>query len=145
MEVPAGPAYERFIRAPGWRGWLGEGTYEPELPSERRDHNPKPGDPVMVRVWFPEPGARGWLLGRGHWEQQAKDPVPVIPGRLYRHRKGGHYLVLQRALDEATLRRVVVYQSTDPRDGRVWVRPYGQFSDGRFTLLDALPNPEVQP
>jgi hypothetical protein len=61
--------------------------------------------------------------------------VPVIPGRLYRHLKtGGFYRVLHHAVDENTLRPVVVYVPV-PRDGRsMWVRPWDQFSDGRFEL-----------
>lgn len=50
----------------------------------------------------------------------------------HRHRKGGLYRVVTTALIEATLELAVVYDSSD---GHVWVRPYKEFHDGRFTEL----------
>lgn len=45
----------------------------------------------------------------------------VIPYRIYRHFKGGMYLVLSVALNEETLESTVVYMSLNG-DGKVWTR-----------------------
>lgn len=51
----------------------------------------------------------------------------------HRHRKGGLYRVIkENAVIEATMQVAVIYEA---RDGTWWVRPYGEFFDGRFTLL----------
>lgn len=53
---------------------------------------------------------------------------------LYRHRKtGGLYTLLFEAILEKNLERVVVYRCTET--GKLWVRPYKEFFDGRFELL----------
>lgn len=44
-------------------------------------------------------------------------------------KSGGRYKLLGDATLEATLARYVMYQGTD---GRVWVRPWDEFYDGRF-------------
>lgn len=70
-------------------------------------------------------------------------PTP-LPGQLYCHRKGGLYVIVCIASEEATQRPVVVYQSR--QDGRYWTRPLEEFTDGRFwraaefttTLVDIL-------
>lgn len=49
--------------------------------------------------------------------------TPVI----YRHFKGGYYLVLGVATEEATGEHTVIYQSL--KDGRVWTRPYEVFNE----------------
>lgn len=55
----------------------------------------------------------------------------VSMGDTFRHRKtGGYYDVIAVAEIEATLATVVVYKAHG--DGRVWVRPIGEFMDGRF-------------
>lgn len=56
--------------------------------------------------------------------------------RIYRHKKtGGLYqIVFSEAVIEATLETAVVYRSVD--EGRVWVRPYAEFFDGRFEPID---------
>jgi hypothetical protein len=53
-------------------------------------------------------------------------------GRRYRHRKsGGTYLVvIDDAIIESSMERAVIYRSES--DGRVWVRPHADFTDGRF-------------
>uniref|UniRef100_UPI0040473F38 hypothetical protein n=1 Tax=Yoonia sp. TaxID=2212373 RepID=UPI0040473F38 len=48
------------------------------------------------------------------------------------HKKGGAYRHLHDGLLEADHSAVVIY---DDRDGRVWVRPHGEFHDGRFSPL----------
>lgn len=58
------------------------------------------------------------------------------PGDVAKHLKtGGIYRVLCVGKIEATLEPVVVYQSQ--KDGEVWIRPLGEFIDGRFTLYPA--------
>lgn len=52
----------------------------------------------------------------------------------WQHRKGGLYEVLHHAVNEADLRPVVVYRSL--KDNKIWVRPMGEFYDGRFTRYD---------
>ena len=48
----------------------------------------------------------------------------------HRHKKGGLYRVLGRAVLEADRSDVVVY---DDAEGTVWVRPVDEFEDGRFS------------
>jgi hypothetical protein len=64
------------------------------------------------------------------------------PGSRWRHYKGGEYEIIANALDEATLRHLVVYRA--PK-GTTWVRTIEDWSamveiDGvqkrRFTPLD---------
>ena len=64
------------------------------------------------------------------------------PGTRWRHYKGGEYEVIANALEEATLRHVVVYRA--PK-GTVWTRPMDDWNatvdvDGvqkrRFTPMD---------
>ena len=53
------------------------------------------------------------------------------PRQRFRHRKRGHiYQVISTGILERTMEPVVIYQSED--DGRIWVRPVGEFTDGRF-------------
>lgn len=60
--------------------------------------------------------------------------TPVQYGEWFTHRKGGVYRVIATGLIEATLEPCVVYKAE--QGGRVWVRPYDEFNDGRFTLID---------
>ena len=46
---------------------------------------------------------------------------------IYRHFKGGYYIVLSQATVEATGEQVVIYQSL--QDGRVWTRPLSVFCE----------------
>lgn len=46
---------------------------------------------------------------------------------IYRHFKGGYYVVQSLATIESTGEEVVIYQSL--QDGRVWVRPLAVFSE----------------
>lgn len=50
----------------------------------------------------------------------------------HRHRNGGLYRVLGKAIWEPDRTAVVIY---DDAEGQVWVRPKQAFDDGRFTLL----------
>lgn len=47
--------------------------------------------------------------------------VPI----MYRHFKGGYYLLVCHATDEATGEVLVIYKSM--KDGKVWSRPYRVF------------------
>lgn len=57
---------------------------------------------------------------------------PFVP--THRHRKGGEYRVLGRAVWEPDRTEAVIY---DDAEGNVWVRPAAEFDDGRFTPLPA--------
>ena len=54
---------------------------------------------------------------------QAKD---IIVGAIYRHFKGGYYLVTSVARNEADEKPTVVYQSVE-NIGQVWTRPVESF------------------
>ena len=60
--------------------------------------------------------------------------TPVQYGKWFTHRKGGVYNVIATGRIEATLEPCVVYMAE--KDNRVWVRPYDEFNDGRFKLID---------
>ena len=60
---------------------------------------------------------------------------PAIP-TLYRHFKGGYYLLVCYAIDEATGEVLVVYQSLS--DGKVWSRPLSVF-------IEDVPKDKVNP
>lgn len=52
----------------------------------------------------------------------------VIPNRVYRHFKGGYYLVKDVAVDESNPNKsLVVYQSLNNGSGTVWVRELSNF------------------
>jgi len=56
----------------------------------------------------------------------------------YQHRKGGLYEVFTDcAIMEKTLERYVAYHDTF---GRLWLRPFDEFFDGRFVPLDGEKN-----
>ncbi len=52
--------------------------------------------------------------------QQQIENVGPTPGTRFRHYKGGEYEVIANALEEATLKHLVVYRASD---GTVWTRP----------------------
>lgn len=53
----------------------------------------------------------------------------IIGARWYQHQKGGIYLHLINGLLEKDRTQHVVYVSGL---GPIWIRPYGEFHDGRF-------------
>lgn len=74
-------------------------------------------------------------------QQRINDEGPA-PGSRFRHYKGGEYIVVANALEEATLQHVVVYRS--PK-GTTWTRTIDDWNatvemDGttmrRFTPID---------
>lgn len=56
---------------------------------------------------------------------------------IWRHKKtGGLYVILDEDFQiEATLQRGTLYRSL--HDNRTWVRPFDEFHDGRFEVLNA--------
>lgn len=52
----------------------------------------------------------------------------LVATRLYRHKKGGYYIVLGTVYHSETREPLVVYVG---RSG-FWARPAGMFFDGRF-------------
>lgn len=48
----------------------------------------------------------------------------------HRHRKGGLYRLIQQGVYEPDRSPVAIY---DDAEGTVWVRPWSEFQDGRFT------------
>lgn len=50
----------------------------------------------------------------------------IMAGKTYRHYKGGHYIVLDIAVEEATGELVVIY--TDVARAYVWCRPFVDFT-----------------
>ncbi len=51
---------------------------------------------------------------------------PEIRPGFYAHYRGGHYCVLQIALDAETEAEMVIYRALE--DGRTWVRPLAEFA-----------------
>lgn len=51
-----------------------------------------------------------------------------LPDEVYRHYRGGAYLIVARAIDEATLTPSVVYRAMDTKV--IWVRPLDDFMSG---------------
>lgn len=61
----------------------------------------------------------------------------VPPGTVWRHAKsGGVYRVECVAIEEATLSVVVVYRLRDGAAPVTFTRPYREFTDGRFTIIE---------
>lgn len=52
----------------------------------------------------------------------------------HRHRKGGLYRLLHEGINEPDRSPVAIY---DDADGTIWVRPWAEFHDGRFTPIAA--------
>jgi len=68
---------------------------------------------------------------------QNGDPWMFAPGDVVKHRKGGHYRVIAKALDEATKMPVYVYRAfLNTTHFATWVRPRAEMEDGRFTKTD---------
>lgn len=59
-----------------------------------------------------------------------------FPGPATRFCTGGLYEIVCTALEEATLRPVIVYCARN--GGQVWTRPTEEFCDGRFVLCSDL-------
>jgi hypothetical protein len=60
------------------------------------------------------------------------DPSSQPRFGYWQHRKGQFYEILGFALEEATLRQVVVYQRVGGEGHQIWTRPVTEFFDGRF-------------
>ena len=89
---------------------------------------------VAANPWILDWKATGRGVSTGSSIPKPPEPVTVVVGGLYQHMKtGGVYRVLQVGKMEATLEKVVVYQLCDLPKETVWVRPYDEFVDGRFT------------
>jgi hypothetical protein len=65
-----------------------------------------------------------------------------VPGSVWKHSKGGQYIVLTCALVESDLSPVVVYRKYPLADESfshhypiAWTRPLTEFLDGRFTQV----------
>lgn len=63
---------------------------------------------------------------------QTGKPDPKA-NQLWRHYKGGTYLVLEVVLRESDRAPMVVYKSTSEDQRHGWVRPLGEFMD-KFTF-----------
>lgn len=61
------------------------------------------------------------------------NPPELVPGRRYRHRKGGIYTLLCLAKDTTNQEDVVVYRD---KSDQTWVRPRAEFEDGRFEPMN---------
>lgn len=55
-------------------------------------------------------------------------------GTYWQHKKGGMYRILMCGYLEKTMERVVAYQKYAYTD--IFVRPMGEFLDGRFKAVD---------
>ena len=61
----------------------------------------------------------------------------LLPGRHYRNVKSGLIVMpVGIAIEESTLRRVVVYHEKGSLRDSVWTRPLDEFMDGRFELVE---------
>jgi hypothetical protein len=64
--------------------------------------------------------------------------MSIKQGTYFQHRYGGIYTVVDSdATSTVDLSRLVVYKHVFPFEQKCWVRPYSEFSDGRFRELDA--------
>jgi len=58
--------------------------------------------------------------------------------QVFRHKKGGIYVIMTIAVSTETGRDVVVYRHLAPHSSGVWVRDLEEFYDeGRFTRISA--------
>jgi hypothetical protein len=57
--------------------------------------------------------------------QTVLDGCGIEPGQVYRHYKGGLYVIVAVAIDEASLEPMVVYRSN--RRGTTWIRTLANF------------------
>lgn len=55
--------------------------------------------------------------------------------KTVRHKKTGrlYYVTLDDVTIEKTMERAVLYRSME--DNRAWIRPYAEFTDGRFEIV----------
>jgi hypothetical protein len=53
----------------------------------------------------------------------------------YRHKDGGIYFALDRALSTVDRSEVVVYRHVFPFEPQVWVRPLAEWTADRFTKI----------
>lgn len=68
--------------------------------------------------------------------------MEAIKGRIYKHKKGGIYRVLDVAKHSETLEEMVIYYSLTYET--LWVRPKKMFEEpGRFKLLDVASELEI--
>ncbi len=57
--------------------------------------------------------------------------------RFYQHRYGGIYSVLAvKAMSTIDKSEWVVYTHVYPFENEVWIRPYDEWTDGRFRVLE---------
>lgn len=65
------------------------------------------------------------------------DTLMIKPevNRYYQHRYGGLYLVKDIATSSVDKSKWVVYAHVYPFDYEIWIRPYNEWCDGRFTEL----------
>lgn len=57
-------------------------------------------------------------------------------GRYYQHRYGGIYHVSDISFSTVDQSKWVVYAHVFPFEYKVWHRPYDEFIDGRFRLME---------
>lgn len=55
--------------------------------------------------------------------------------QYYRHRYGGLYRVVGTGFSTIDKSQHVIYKHMYPFDQDIWIRPYDEWTDGRFTLL----------
>lgn len=55
-----------------------------------------------------------------------------VAGSVWRHRKGGLYVVATAVIIEATLEPAVIYVRRGSDGAVKWSRPLSEFMDGRF-------------
>jgi hypothetical protein len=66
----------------------------------------------------------------------------LLPGSVWRHRKGGVYVVITVATREADRQPDVVYRCA--RTAVIYTRPAVEFLDGRFRRLGRLVRPPAE-
>lgn len=54
----------------------------------------------------------------------------ILKNRIYKHRKGNLYRVLNIGYNSETEEPMVIYESL--KDSKIWIRPEKEFQDGRF-------------
>ncbi len=61
--------------------------------------------------------------------------VPEV-SKFYQHRYGGIYIVHGISTSTVDKSKVVVYHHVYPFENQMWHRPYDEWCDGRFQLLE---------
>ena len=64
-----------------------------------------------------------------------------VPGTIWRHRKGGHYMILGSAVRERDRSCEVIYRCQ--QSGIVYTRPAAEFFDGRFKRVAGPVSPSL--